>query len=87
MTTVKVKGQQVRVGDDLWFLGRPYRVTRIEDYTHPGIVPAGETWRIAYSDGPVTGGKHAFGITLEYQYGYAAGYEISVRPEPQVTAP
>ena len=87
MSTVKVKGQDVRVGDDLWFLGKPYRITRIEPYVHPAVT-RGEQWRIAYSDGPERGGKHAWGMTLEYEHGWAAGYEISERPgEPYKNKP
>lgn len=87
MSTVMVKGQDVRVGDDLWCLGAPHRVTRIEPYTHP-VVTRGEQWRIAYSDGPERGGKNAWGMTLHYDHGWAASYEISARPgEPYVNAP
>lgn len=85
-TTVKVKGQDVRVGDDLWVCGGVHRITRIQPYRHP-LVTRGEDWRSAISDGPVPGpGKvyQPFGITLEFDHGYAAGYEISVRPgEPR----
>lgn len=73
MATIKVKGQDVKVGDDLWFLGKPYRITRITPYTHP--VTRGEVWRTAVSEGP--GGVKAWGITLEYDHGYAAGYEVT----------
>jgi hypothetical protein len=74
-----IKGQEVRVGDDLWAFGKPHRITRIKDYAHP-VVTRGEQWRIAYSDGPDTGGEKAWGITLEYNHGYAAGYEITALP-------
>lgn len=79
MSTIKVKGQDVRVGDDLWFMGKPYRITRIEPYVHI-LVTRGEEWRIAKSDGPVNGGKHAWGMTLEYDHGWAAGYEVTYLP-------
>jgi hypothetical protein len=79
VSMIKVKGQEVRVGDDLWFLGKPHRITRIEGYIHP-VVTRGEEWRIAYSDGPDAGGKNAWGITLEYEHGYAAGYLVSAWP-------
>jgi hypothetical protein len=75
VTTIMVKGQDVKVGDDLWFLGRPHRITRIKPYTHP--VTRGEVWRTAYSDGPAGMHKSAWGITLEYDHGYAAGYEVT----------
>jgi hypothetical protein len=75
MSTIKVKGQDVRVNDDLWYLGTPYRITRIKPYTHP--VTRGEVWRTAYSDGPERAGDRAWGITLEYDHGYAAGYEVT----------
>jgi hypothetical protein len=76
--TVKIKKQDVRVGDDLWFLGRPYRITRIEPYRHP-VVTRGEDARTAYSDGPGRTGRNAWGITLSFEHGYAASAEISVR--------
>ena len=79
MTTVHIKGQEVRVGDDLWTSGRPHRITRIVPYNHIGVT-LGEPWRIAYSDGPDTGGAKAWGITLSYDHGWAAGYEITARP-------
>ena len=52
MSTIRVKGQEVKVGDDLWFLGKPHRITRIEDYVHSGCCPPGKPGRIAYSDQP-----------------------------------
>lgn len=76
--TVKVKGQDVRVGDDLWFLGKPYRITRIEPYIHP-VVTRGEEWFSAYSDSPDGMYRNAWGITLEREHGNAASYEISER--------
>ena len=79
MSTVRVKGQDVRVGDDLWTIGGVHRITRMVDYVHPAVT-RGELWRIAYSDGPDTGGAKAWGCTLAYDHGYANGYEISVRP-------
>lgn len=79
MSTVKVKGQDVRVGDDLWFCGRPHRVTRLEPYTHPEAT-RGEEWQIAYSGGPERAGA-AWAMMLEREHGYAASYEISARPE------
>jgi len=79
MSTIRVKGQDVRVGDDLWFLGKPYRITRIMDYIHIGVT-LGEEWRIAKSDGPKDGGKYAWGMTLSYDHGYAAGYEVTYLP-------
>jgi hypothetical protein len=75
MATIMVKGQDVKVGDDLWFLGRPHRITRIRPYTHP--VTRGEVWRTAYSDGPAGSLLSTWGITLEYDHGYAAGYEVT----------
>lgn len=77
MTTAMIKGQEVRVGDDLWSMGTPHRVTRITDYTHP-VVTRGEPWRTAHSDGP--GGARAWGRTLSFDHGYAAGYEITIVP-------
>lgn len=76
MATIEVRGQDVRVGDDLWFLGKPHRITRIEPYTHP-VVTRGEMWRIAYSDGPEGMYKAAWGMTLEYGHGWARGYEVT----------
>lgn len=74
MTTRK-HGSEVKVGDDLWFLGEPHRITRIVPYVHP-VCTGGETWAIAYSDGPVTGGAKAWGITLELT-NPAHHYEVS----------
>lgn len=74
-----VKGQDVRVGDDLWFLGTPHRITRIEPYVH-SVVTRGEEWRIAYADTPERAYRNAWGMTLEYEHGYAAGYSVSPRP-------
>lgn len=89
MSTIKVKGQDVRVGDDLWSMGKPYRITRIEPYVHIGVT-LGEQWRIAYSDGPVNGGKSAWGMTLAFDHGWAASYEVTYLPgddrgEPHLT--
>ena len=78
MSTVRVKGQDVQAGDDLWTSGVPHRVTRIEPYIHIGVT-LGEQWRIAYSDGPRDGGKRAWGMTLSFDHGWAASYEISDR--------
>jgi len=87
VSTIKVKGQDVREGDDLWTSGKPHRITRIEPYVHP-VVTRGEPWRIAYSDGPDGMGRAAWGITLEWQGGYAAGYEVTERPgEPYINEP
>lgn len=81
MSTIMVRGQDVRTGDDLWFLGRVHRITRTEPYTHPVVTGGGE-WRTAYSDGPDGMYRAAWGITLEH--GGAARYEISERiPAPQ----
>jgi hypothetical protein len=77
VTTIKVKGQEVRVGDDLWFLSTPHRITRIEPYRHPAVT-LGEDWRIAYSDGPDGMYKAAWGMTLSFDHGYAAGYEVTL---------
>ena len=79
MSTHRVKGQEVKVGDDLWSLGKPHRITRIEPYTHP-VVTRGEEWRIAYSDGPDGVGRAAWGITLTFDHGYADGYEVTALP-------
>jgi hypothetical protein len=77
MTTHRIKGQEVKVGDDLWCLGKPHRITRIEPYTHP-IVTRGEEWRSADADGP--DGTTPWGITLEFDHGYHAGYEVTALP-------
>lgn len=77
MSTIKVKGQEVQVGDDLWSGGTPHRITRIKDYTHP-LVTRGEPWRTAICDGP--GGEKAWGITLSYAHGFMAGYEVTALP-------
>ena len=88
MSTVMVKGQHVKIGDDLWAFGRPHRITRITPYRHP-VVTRGEDWRIAHSDGPDGVGAAAWGITLSHGHGYAAHYEVSVRPgePPYVNEP
>ena len=57
-------GQDVEVGDDLWFLGKVHRITRIKPYAHP-VVTKGETWRIAYADEPSGVYQKAWSITLE----------------------
>lgn len=75
---IMVKGQDVRVGDDLWSLGKPHRVTPIEPYTHP-VVTRDEEWRIAYSNGPEDTGK-PWGRTLRLEHGYAASYEVAYVP-------
>lgn len=79
MTTIKVRGQDVRIGDDLWFLGTPKRITRIEPYVHP-VVTRNAEWRTAYADGPDGMYKAAWGITLEYGHGWAANYEVTCLP-------
>lgn len=76
MATIRIKGQEVRVGDDYWYLGTARRITRIEDYVHP-VVTRNEVWRFAYSDGPTGTGRNAWGITLEYDHGHAAGCEVT----------
>jgi len=70
-----VKGSEVKVGDDLMFVGRPHRITRIEPYAHP-VVTQGETWAIAYADAPQAMAKAAWGITLEPD---TRAYEIADR--------
>jgi hypothetical protein len=75
----QVRGQDVRVGDDLWFLSSVHRVTRVEDYRHP-VVTGGDLWHIAKSDGPAGFGRAAWGMTLATERGYAAGYTIGTRP-------
>lgn len=89
MTTGRIKAQEVKVGDDLWFLGTPHRITRITRYVHP-VVTRNEEWRIAHSDGPAGMYKAAWGMTLSYDHGYAAGYEVTIldgdtRAEPHVS--
>jgi len=79
MSTIRVKGQEVKVGDDLWAGGVPHRITRIEPYQHPSF--PGEMWAQACSDGPDGIGKAAWGITLELT-NPAEYYEISVRVTP-----
>jgi hypothetical protein len=76
VSTIKVKGQDVKVGDDIWFLGTPHRVTRITPYVHP-VCTRNEEWRTAHSDGPDGMYKAAWGITLEFDHGWAAGYEVT----------
>lgn len=71
-TTVMVKGQHVRVGDDLWSGGKPHRVMKIIPYRHP-VVTRGQDWRIAR-------GADNWGMTLAYDHGWAASYEITIRP-------
>jgi hypothetical protein len=91
MSTIKVKGQEVETGDDLWSGGIPHRITRIEPYGHP-VVTRGEQWRAACSDGPASVGRAAWGITLEFAHGWEPGhYEVSARPgdtrgEPHASA-
>ena len=75
LATIMVKGQDVKIGDDLWVFDKPHRVTRIEPYTHP-VVTRGDEWRHAYSDGPSGAGK-PWGLPLAYDHGYAASYEVS----------
>ncbi len=90
-STAMIKGQEVRVGDDLWSMGTPHRITRIEPYAHP-VVTRGEQWRQACSDGPEGVGKAAWGITLEFAHGWAPGhYKVSLLPgdergEPHLSA-
>ncbi len=78
MSTIKVSAKDVKVGDDLWFLGKPHRITRIVPYQHPSF--PGEMWVQACSDGPEGIGKAAWGITLELT-NPSKYYEISERPE------
>jgi hypothetical protein len=77
MTTIYVKGQDVRVGDDLWSMGAPCRVIGIRPYVHP-VVTRNEEWRVAEF---AVGGR-----TLAYEHGYAAGYEITLVPGDDRTA-
>jgi hypothetical protein len=79
MSTVRVHAADVRVGDILWFLGKPHMITRIEPYAHP-VVTGGEEWAIASFDGPEGIGKNAWGITLELTNPGADYYEITERP-------
>lgn len=78
MGTIKVKAQDVKIGDDLWLGDVPHRITRIEPYTHPAVT-GGDEWAAAYSDGLEGVGKAAWGITLELT-NPSEYYEISVRP-------
>jgi hypothetical protein len=62
-----VKGSEIRVGDDLLFLGTPKRITHITDYP-PELVQMmgwGPGWRIAWSSTePGLDKTKAWGITL-----------------------
>lgn len=74
MATSRVQGRDVKVGDILWAIGNPHRITRIEPYVHPTI---GEPWAIAYDDSDQRSGK-PWGITLKLtNLGHT--YEISAR--------
>jgi hypothetical protein len=74
---LNVPAGEVRVGDDLDYLGKPYRITRIEEYAHP-VVTKGETWWIAYADTREKFGKNAWGMTL----GKGTRYDVIRAPEP-----
>jgi hypothetical protein len=55
------RGEDLKVGDLLYFLGHPHRITHFADYS-PSMFPD-EQWRIAYSgheDDP-----HCWGMTIE----------------------
>ena len=72
MTATTVRGRDVKVGDDLWFLGKPYRIARIEPYTDgPNATRPlsqelfGGQGRVGYSDSFGKDGKDAWAITLD----------------------
>lgn len=63
--TMRIAGSEVRVGDDVIFLGTPHRVTSVEPYSHP-VATGGEQWAIAYAATPERPAKgNAWAITLE----------------------
>ena len=74
------RGREIRVGDDLIFLGTPHRITRIEPY--PPTELNARLWdgkaRIAYSDTAAASYKAAWGITLDPNGTYDVGGAISV---------
>lgn len=87
METIRIKGQDVRVGDELWTMGSPDRITRIEPYVHP-VITRNEEWRTARRDWP--DGTKAFGRTLAYEHGRSASYTITYvdgDPRKTVTVP
>jgi hypothetical protein len=69
-----VKGSELKVGDDLEFLGKIFRVTDIVEYVHP-VVTGGEKWAIAYSRKPteIKIGPLTWGITIERDGSYEIG--------------
>lgn len=56
----RIKGEDIRVGDVIVFLGCDYLIDRIEPYVHPAF--ADEQWAIAYSGD--------WGITLPAGQGF-----------------
>lgn len=77
---MSVKGIDVKVGDDLTFLGKPHRITDIEPYVHPEADERGWApgWRIAYARTPgqmltKQNRETTWGITLEPDSDYETG--------------
>lgn len=71
----KAKGSEIKVGDDLIFLGTPHRITDIVPYRHPNAGKYGwPTWFTAYARTtepvitPLT-----WGITIEPGIEYEIG--------------
>ncbi|SKL83932.1 Uncharacterised protein [Mycobacteroides abscessus subsp. massiliense] len=69
--TVRKRGRDIQVGDDLVFEGKVHRITRITPYdqTRAGL-PAGTGWRTADAE-------FGWGITLNPDADY---YEVLERP-------
>jgi len=65
MAIRRTRGQDVRAGDDLWFLGVPHRITRIEPYKGVNAPLWDGPARVAYSDGPGGMYRAAWAITLD----------------------
>jgi hypothetical protein len=59
-------GSEIKVGDDLLFLGAVHRITDLRPYSHP-VVTGGEVWRTAYSRTPAETqvSDRTWGITID----------------------
>lgn len=77
---LKLRGAEMRVGDDIQFLSQRYRINRFEDYDPTRIgLPAEEGWRIAYAYPDADG--YEWGITVSPRGAYG------VIPQPGEAIP
>jgi hypothetical protein len=65
VTRPPTRGRDVKVGDDLWFLGAAHRITRIEPYKGVNAPLWDGQARTAYADSHAGMYHAAWGITLD----------------------